>query len=127
MQETTSHLSTLIQRVHDEELKLGYARKESLIDLAEFILSWPGKYCRLEYDEAIRVLAGYHLAHLANRLRPGKAWKLINVELAKPYTTRCRRCGKPLKNPISLAVGYGHVCRKKLGISAPIPQEVRNC
>ena len=117
-QQEIGHLSTLIQRVKDEETSLGYARKETLVNVAEFILSWPSRYSREEYEGGIKVLARYHLAHLANRLRPAKAWKLINAELAKSYKGRCARCGKALTNPVSLEFGHGPTCRKKLGISS---------
>lgn len=118
MQEQIGHLSTLIKRVHDEELSLGYVRKESLIDVAQYVLSWPSKYSQEEYSEAIRLLARYHLAKLAN-LSPRHrimTWRLINRELAKPYKARCRRCGLPISNPVSLATGHGPVCRRKLGV-----------
>jgi hypothetical protein len=112
MQET-GHLSVLIERVRNDEATFGYVSKEHLINLAEYILSWPGKYSKSEYGEAIRILATYHLAHLAGK-RHG--WKFIACELAKPYKARCRRCGLPISAEISLATGYGHVCRRKLGI-----------
>ena len=111
MQQETGHLSTLLQRVRDDETGFGYASKEHLITIAEYILSWPGKYSKNEYDEAIRILAKYHLAKLAAR-RHG--WKLIEKELARPYKARCRRCGLPISNAISLQTGHGPTCRKRL-------------
>jgi hypothetical protein len=112
MQTTRSHLSTLISQVKSDEESLGYVYKERLISMAEYILSYPRKYYKAEYDEAIKVLAKYHLAHLAER-RHG--WKFITAELAKVYVARCKRCGRPISSKVSLATGYGHVCRRKLG------------
>jgi hypothetical protein len=119
-----SHLSTLIQRVRDDETVFSYAKKEHLINVAEYILSWPGKYCEKEYSEAIRVLAHYRLAKLANRHPKFRqqSWKLIAKELDKKYIGRCRRCGLVLTNPISLEAGHGPVCRRKLGISGEKPE-----
>ncbi|MGA2767977.1 MAG: DUF6011 domain-containing protein [Candidatus Bathyarchaeia archaeon] len=121
------HLSVLVQRVHDDETRLGYASKEHLIDVCEFILSWPGRYGRVEYSEAIKLLAHYRLAKLANVYHSyrGTCRRLIEAERAKPYFGRCRRCGKTISNPISLAFGHGPICRKKLGIheKAGDPQE----
>ena len=107
------HLTTLLGRVREDEELFHYARKEHLINLAEYILSWPSKFSKSEYNEAIRVLANYHLAPLAGRRR---GWDLIQRELEKPYRARCRRCGLPISNRVSLTTGYGHVCRRKLGI-----------
>jgi hypothetical protein len=116
-QQETAHLSTLISRVHEEENSLGYTRKESLIAIAELILS--GRYSKEEYSRAIQILAHYNLAKLANIHHSYRStcWRLINAELAKPYKGRCARCGKPLTNPISLEFGHGPICRQKLGIS----------
>jgi hypothetical protein len=116
----TGQLSALIQRVHDDETTCGYATKEHLIDVCEFIVSWRGRYSRAEYSEALKLLAHYHLARLANIYHSYRSTcrRLINAELAKPYVGRCRRCGLPLKNPVSVEFGHGPVCRKKLGISS---------
>lgn len=116
----TSHLFVLVQRVLDDETRLGYATKEHLINVCEFILSWPGRYGWEEYSEAIKLLARYHLAKLANIYHSYRStcWRLINAELAKPYVGRCRRCGLAISNPVSLATGHGEVCRRKLGISS---------
>ena len=108
------HLTTLLQRVYEDEAVFNHVRKEHLVNLAEYILSWPSKFSKNEYGEAIKVLATYHLAPLAGR-RHG--WKLIQKELEKPYRARCRRCGLPISNRVSLTTGYGHVCRRKLGIT----------
>jgi hypothetical protein len=112
------HLSTLIAKVREDEQQFGYATKEHLINIAEYMISWPSKYSQEEYSQAIRLLAQYHLAKLAN-LSPRRrimTWRLINKELAKPYKARCRRCGLPMTNPVSLAAGHGPVCRRKLGL-----------
>jgi hypothetical protein len=108
------HLTTLLRRVREDEAVFNHVRKEHLINLAEYILSWPSKFSKSEYYEAIRVLANYHLAPLAGRRR---GWDLIQRELEKPYRARCRRCGLPISNRVSLTTGYGHVCRRKLGIT----------
>jgi hypothetical protein len=123
--EAPSHLLTLITRVKEDEEKFGFAVKEDLIDIAQYLLSWRGKFSGQEYSEAIKTLAKYHLAKLAN-LSPRRrimTWRLINRELAKPYKARCRRCGLPLSNPVSLEAGHGPVCRRKLGITKKPAQE----
>jgi hypothetical protein len=107
-------LSVLIERVTADEANLGHATKEHLINIAEYILSWPGKYTKVEYDCAIAILAKYHLAHLASK-RHGLKW--VQIELDKKYKARCGRCGLPISSKVSLRIGYGHVCRKRLGIS----------
>jgi hypothetical protein len=107
-------LAVLISRVREDEKLSNSARKEHLINLAEFILSWSSKYTRAEYDQAVALLAKYHLAHLASK-RHGLKW--IQTELDKKYKARCGRCGLPISSKVSLAVGYGHVCRRKLGIA----------
>jgi hypothetical protein len=113
-EKSPSHLSTLINRVKEDEQQFNYATKDHLVNLAEYILSWPGKYSKNEYDEAIKILAKYHLAHLASRKH---GWKLIAKEISRPYERRCARCGYPISSKISLATGYGAVCRRKLGIT----------
>jgi hypothetical protein len=112
-----SHLTTLMNRVREDEEQFNCATKEHLINLAEYILTWPGKYSDAEYDEAIKILANYHLAPLACKVK-GLGWELIEKELALPYTHRCRRCGMPITNLLSVETGHGPVCRKKLGIKA---------
>lgn len=110
-----SHLSILIERVKMDESSLGYTTKEHLINIAEYILSWPGKYGKSEYDQAIATLAKYHLALLASK-RHGS--KRIEAELEKNYSARCGRCGLPISSKVSLAVGYGIICRRKLGMTS---------
>jgi hypothetical protein len=90
------------------------------VNLAEFILSWPGKYSKFEYDEAVRILAKYHLAKLAAR-RHGQ--KLIEKELQKTWERRCSRCGYPISNKISVKTGFGPICRRKLAVQAYKPSE----
>jgi hypothetical protein len=109
----TSHLTVLIDRVKKDEQQLNYATKEHLVNLAKFILTWPGKFSKSEYDESIRILAQYHLASLA---APKVGWKLIQKELARSYKARCKRCGLPITNRTSLLFGHGPVCRRKLGL-----------
>ena len=115
------HLSVLVQRVHDDETRLGYATKEQLIDICEFVVSWPGRYGREEYAKAVELLGKYHLRKLANIYHSYRSTcrRLIEAERAKPYFGRCRRCGKSISNPVSLATGYGCVCRRKLGLPKP--------
>ena len=127
-QQETGHLSVLVQRVRDEETSLGYARKETLVNVAEFIVSWTGKYGRQEYSEAIKLLEGYHLSKLANVYHSFRSTcrRFIAAELAKSYKGRCARCGKPLSNPLSLEFGHGPTCRKKLGIGVKTT-EVQTC
>lgn len=111
-----SHLSTLLDRVRAEETTLGYARKESLINIAEYILSW-NDYAKEEYREAIILLAKYHLGNLANKdpKYRKKSWALIEKELSKPYERRCSHCGLVITSKKSLETGLGVICRKKLG------------
>ena len=113
----TFHLSILLDRVRAEEASLGYARKESLINIAEYILTWHD-YAKEESREAIAILAKYHLANLANthpKYRK-RSWELIEKELVKPYERRCGRCGLVITAKKSLETGYGHVCRRKIAL-----------
>lgn len=126
MQQETGHLSVLVQRVRDDETLLGYATKEHLIDVCELIVSSPGRYGRVEYFEAIEVLRRYHLAMLANVYHSFRSTcrRLIEAERMKTYIGRCRRCGRTISNPISLATGYGCVCRRKLAVPKPAEQNI---
>jgi len=104
----------LVDIVHAQEREQGYARKETLIDLAKYILGshdWSPAH-----TEIIKVLARYHLAKLANThpLYRKRSWKLIALEEAKHYVARCMRCGLPIWNKTSLAAGRGPVCRRKV-------------
>jgi hypothetical protein len=119
MTSETISLSVLVQRVRDDEIRLGYATKEHLVAICEFVLSRPGRYGREEYSDAIKTLAHYHLAKLANIHHSYRStcWRLVIAERTKSYLGRCRRCGLPISNPVSLATGHGEVCRKKLGIA----------
>jgi len=119
-QQETGHLSVLVQLVHDDETRLGYATKEHLLDICQFIVDSQGKFGRIEYSEAIKTLAHYHLAKLANNHSfRSTCRRLIEAERMKPYIGRCRRCGRTISNPISLATGYGCVCRRELAVPKP--------
>lgn len=103
----------LLERVREEENR-GYVQKQTLLDLAKYILG--SQIWTPEHTAIIKILAQYHLAKLANihpRYR-AKSWQLIAIEEAKPYAARCRRCGLPITNKVSLATGKGPICRKKL-------------
>lgn len=116
-EKSPSHLTILINRVKEDEQQFGYASKEHLINIAEYILSWPGKYSPIEHQNAIALLAHYYMAQLAN-IHPKyrkQSWTLIQKELNKAYKARCQRCGLPITNETSLRFGHGPVCRKKLG------------
>lgn len=121
------HLSVLVQHVRDDETQLGYVTKEHLLNICEFIVGSPGRYGREEYADAVELLRRYHLARLVNVYHAYRStcMRLLKAEQAKPYIGRCRRCGKTISNPISLAFGHGPICRKKLGIheKAGDPQE----
>ncbi|MCW4048070.1 MAG: hypothetical protein NWE99_11020 [Candidatus Bathyarchaeota archaeon] len=108
-----SHLSTLIQRVRDDEAAFGYAEKEHLINLAEYIVTWRD-YSKLEEREAVAILAKYRLWKLADKYHRQKSLQLIQQELAKPWTRRCARCGLPISSEKSLRTGFGSVCRRKV-------------
>jgi len=110
-----THLSTLIQRVCDDENSLAYVTKEHLVNLAEYIVGWQNRYTQAEYHVAIQILAHYHLAHLAS-INHAHARKYIAQELDKAWTARCKRCGLPISAKVSILTGYGHICRRKLGI-----------
>ena len=108
----------LLELVRAQEREQGCARKQTLIDLAKYILSshdWSPAH-----TEIIKVLARYHLAKLANHhpLHRRESWKLIAAEEAKPYIARCMRCGLPIWNKVSLEAGRGPVCRRKLKASS---------
>jgi len=34
-------------------------------------------------------------------------------------SSKCNRCGRALKNPVYIELGYGKVCAAKMGISLP--------
>jgi hypothetical protein len=114
----------LLELVHTQEREQGCAQKQTLIDLAKYILSshdWSPAH-----TEIIRVLARYHLAKLANHhpLHRLQSWKLIAAEEAKLYVARCMRCGLPIWNKVSLEAGRGPVCRRKLKASSGLLSEL---
>jgi len=45
-----------------------------------------------------------------------KALDESRVDAGPPRNRSCRRCGRALSNPVSLARGYGPVCWRKLGL-----------
>lgn len=108
-------LRAFINRVREDERAFGFARKDSLLGLAEGLVTVRG-FCWSDYREAIKILANYHLAKLANRCRPKRSLGLIELERAKPYVGRCQRCGRPIWTLESLSAGHGPVCRKKLAL-----------
>jgi hypothetical protein len=115
-EKSASPAQFLLNRVQNQE-KDGYVRKNTLLDLAKYILGSRG--WSPEHTQIIKVLARYHLAKLAN-IHPrhrARSWQLIATEESKPYIARCMRCGLPISNPVSLATGHGAVCRRKLGIT----------
>jgi len=85
--------------------------------VAEYIITnYAGYgYSKEEYTAAIILLARYHMAPLADRVR-GK--RLIAAECAKQYDARCMHCGAVITSRKSLETGLGVVCRKKLGVKA---------
>jgi recombinational DNA repair protein (RecF pathway) len=104
----------LLDLVHTQEREQGCARKQTLIDLAKYILG--SRDWSPAHTEIIKVLARYHLAKLANHhpLHRRQSWKLIAAEEAKPYVARCMRCGLPIWNKASVEAGRGPVCRRKV-------------
>jgi len=115
--ETSTKLLGLVLAVKDEEQRLGYAIKERLLAVAEYIASdYCGfDYSKTEYTTAIILLAKYHMAPLADRIR-GK--KLIAQERSKAYEARCSHCGLPISSRKSLETGLGIICRKKVSVGA---------
>ena len=112
-----SHLSTLILRVLADEERFGYATKDNLINLAEYILSWRD-YTKEEEREAVALLAKYRLAKLADKYDRQRSLQLIQKELDASWTRRCSRCGLPISSEKSLETGYGSVCRRKACVAA---------
>jgi formylmethanofuran dehydrogenase subunit E len=111
-------LSMLLDRVRVEEVSLGYVRKESLINIAEYVVTHG--FREISKEESIQVniiLAKYHLYKLTVSYR---SMNLFNIEKEreKPYQARCSRCGLPISSKKSLETGLGVVCRKKLGVKA---------
>ena len=103
-----SHLSALIAEVREEEERLNYATKEGLLALAEYMTGHRPlvEYSFEEDREAIQILQNYHLGRLI--ARPD----LIEQERRKPWIAKCRRCGRTLTAPESVARGIGPVCHK---------------
>jgi hypothetical protein len=116
---TAPYTLALLGRVKVEEAEFHGAKKETLCSVAKYILTHHD-YNREEYSKAIRILARYHLAKLADRRKPLRAHCLIKEELAKPYERRCARCGRPNSSKKSLETGYGRVCRKKKSASSQV-------
>jgi len=115
-QQLISPAKFLLELVHDQEKEQGCVRKQTLIDLAKYILG--SRDWTPAHTEIIQVLARYHLAKLANihPLHRRQSWKLIAAEEAKPYVARCMRCGLSIWNKTSVLAGHGPVCRRKLKI-----------
>lgn len=115
--ETETKLVSLILAVKDDEQRHGYATKAHLLDVAEYLAAHIRGYhfSKEEGQAAIILLARYHMASLADRLR-GK--RLIEKERAKAYEARCMHCGAIIWSEKSLEAGLGVVCRKKLGVKA---------
>jgi len=112
-----SHLTTLICRVIADEKAFGYAEKEHLINLAEYILSWHD-YSKQEEREAVALLAKYRLAKLANKHNKQRSLQLIQRELDASWQRRCARCGLTISSEKSLETGLGSVCRRKACVDA---------
>lgn len=112
-QEAPSQLLSLILSVKEDEQRFGYATKQHLIAIAEYVVHNYGKYTKEEYTNAIILLAHYHMANLADHTR---GTRLIAAEQAKAYEARCSHCGAVISSRKSLATGLGIICRKKLGI-----------
>jgi len=108
-----SHLSVLIAEVRDEEERLNYASKDSLLALADYMTRHRVcvHYSIEENDEATSILQRYRLGCLIGRP------DLIEQERRKPWVAKCRRCGRSLTDPESVARGIGPVCVHK----APVP------
>ncbi len=106
-------LSILLDRVRQEEAQLHGAKKDTLLDMAEYVL---GKrdYSKEEYNQAVAMLAKYRLWRLIDKRRPIHCRQLIQVERAKSYNYRCGRCGLPISSEKSLTTGLGRVCRGKV-------------
>lgn len=109
-EKSPTHLTVLINRVKEQEKSLGYVTKEPLINIAEYITFWPGKFTKEEYDEAVKLLAKYNLATLIRNR------KKIQKALEAKWIARCARCGRAIWSEESLRTGYGGICRRKLGI-----------
>lgn len=119
----TSHLTVLIGRLKCSEENFGYVKKDQLLNLAEYIIAWPGNYTKKEHSEAVQILVNYGLGKLAcpfeasalirNRIR-----KEIQKQLDAKWIARCAHCGRAIWSKESLRTGYGGICRRKLGIKA---------
>ena len=112
----TASLNVLLERVKIEESHLHGVKKSTLLQIALYVLG--NKYLRREYNEAISVLAKYHLWKLVDKRRPRHCRELIEVEIAKPYSFRCCRCGWPISSKKSLEIGLGYICRRKTSFNA---------
>lgn len=117
MNPTGLTLAQLVAAVEAQEQSLGYAKKDTLIAVAEFMATHMKgyHYTKEEGTTAIILLARYRMANLADRLR---GLKLIAKERAKAYVARCCNCGAVISSEASLKTGLGSVCRKRLGVKA---------
>lgn len=100
-----------------EESHLHGVKKATLLEIALHVLG-NNLYSHQEGNEAISVLAKYHLCQLVDKRRPRHCRELIEAERAKVYSFRCCRCGRPISSKKSLETGLGHVCRRKTSATA---------
>lgn len=112
LKEPETKLISLILAIKQEEQQ-GRIKKQTLITMAEYMATHTQTfhYTKEEQAAALQILAKYHMAALADRMK-GKT--RIQKEKAKAWEYRCSNCGAIITSEESKKTGLGSVCRKKL-------------
>jgi len=99
-------LNELLSRLHEEE-KLGYVNKESLLQIAEYLVSRSLREINQDPNsrQAYEVLIKYRTYKLIATNKHVAQFNL-DKERLKHYKTRCSRCGLAITN-MTLS---NHVC-----------------
>jgi ribosomal protein S13 len=112
-------LNRLVEAVKLREEKFGYVLEEQLLAVAQHLTQHYHWLSRLDREEAVKVLAKYHMATLiGNRHKIEKALRTQN-------RARCARCGLVITSKKSLETGLGIICRKKVGLEPEKPTPPR--
>ena len=91
-------LNELLSRLHEEE-KFGYVNKESLLQIADYIVARSLREVNQDPNrfQAYEVLAKYRIAKLIATHKEAAKFN-IEKERHKPYRAKCSRCGLAITN-----------------------------